>query len=171
RATQIYPPTSTVVWTTEDNAQHRGIFSLVDLSYGNGEYTVRASSQYNTYSYAPWKVFGHDVKGGLWGQQMYSYSSGVYNGADSLDGTYTGDWITIKHPAPFVVSEFQFTPRSTNPGWESNRAPGKFKVYGRNNDIDLWTLLYTQSKDPSDIPVDTVYYTTTANAYSEYGLV
>lgn len=167
--TRLYPPSTSTVWTSQDTATLTATFTFTDKSYGNGDYTVRASSYYNSASYKPWMIFGYNTLGGLFKAYAYTNTNyGIYAGTASLDGTYRGDWITIEFPAPFVVTQFRFTPRG---GSETAGMPGMFKVYGRNGGIGSWTLLYTQSQDPANIATNTVYYTTTTVAYSEYGLV
>ncbi|KAJ1463953.1 hypothetical protein T484DRAFT_1758454, partial [Baffinella frigidus] len=177
-ANRIYPPTNMVNWFSESRSLYYAKFTLTGQSYGNGGYTVRASNMYGDpfYGYGPWKVFGYspwnqhvgraNTYGAHW--KIHEYSSGVYQKSASLDGTYKGDWVTIKHPAPFVLKSFQFVP---NYEGEMSNMPGKFKIYGRNDDGDLWTLLYTQSAVPSTFSTNAIYYTTTTLPYSEYGMV
>ncbi|KAJ1464763.1 hypothetical protein T484DRAFT_3642044, partial [Baffinella frigidus] len=162
---RLYPPTSSAVWTNQDHVQRFdwtnvdsvervATFSQTGQDYGNGEYTVRASSTYyDDDLHLPWRVFVDqpDEHSSLW--RRNAYDAGVYIGEDSLDGSYKGDWVTIKHPAPFVMKECQFVMRNNRPGL----MPGKFKIYGRNNDVDLWTPLYTQSEDPSGFATDAIY--------------
>lgn len=169
-----YPPSIAAGedWTSEDLSTLTATFTLAGKAYGNGDYMVRASSKYNTQSYRPCKVFGYDSVGGAWDRNGYdgAVTHGGFNGEYSLDGTYLGDWITIEHPAPFVMTSFQFLPRSSSPMYVA-RMPGMFKVYGRNGGIGSWTLLYTQSEDPILTATDLTFETTTTVAYSEYGLV
>ncbi|KAJ1463912.1 hypothetical protein T484DRAFT_3649390, partial [Baffinella frigidus] len=170
-ANRIYPPTNVVVFTTENTRWLYGIFSLTDQSYGNGEYTVRASTRYNSaYEFPPWRIFRYfnsASDGGNW--EANQYWLGLYQNSASLDGNYKGDWLTIKHPAPFVLKSFQF--KNAGRETETMNMPGKFKIYGRN-DGGAWSApLYTQSADPSTFTADAIYYTTTTLSYSEYGVV
>jgi hypothetical protein len=166
-ANRIYPPTRTFVWTSENYNTLVATFSLTEQSYGNGGYTIRASSKYTSNTGA-WLVFADTSQPAKGHWDPGQYSSGVYIGVSSLDGSYKGDWVTIKHPAPFVMKEFRFVERSLA---ILSRMPGKFKIYGRNNDDDLWTLLYTQSAAPSTFAHDATYNTATTYPYSEYGMV
>lgn len=117
--------------------------------------TVRQSNYYNMGAFPPHYAFDHETTGSNYyrgvgqhhsGGQYYSSGNAIY--VRSFSG-YRGDWIKINIGERFVMKKVRFFCRS---GF-TNRAPGKFRIYG-TNDINLfnkniwnsgWTLVHNQT--------------------------
>jgi hypothetical protein len=58
-------------------------------------------------------------------------------------GICAGDWLTLKLPRPIILTKVQFYARIDDiiSGSGSNRAPGKFKLYGSRDGIS-WVQIY-----------------------------
>jgi hypothetical protein len=139
-------------------------------SYGNGTYIVSYSSSYNvsgTNYNQPFNCFNEsDNIGGHWGVGRYNTSFNYVPTniiAESFDdGSYYGEWLKIKLPIAIRLTKYSIKQRT---GYSSN-SPGKFKIYGSNNDID-WVLLIDRTS--TNITYTNGLYTElTFNIFSEY---
>ena len=139
-------------------------------SYGNGTYIVSYSSSYNvsgTNYNQPFNCFNEsDNIGGHWGVGRYNTSFNYVPTniiAESFDdGSYYGEWLKIKLPIAIKLTKYSIKQRT---GFSSN-SPGKFKIYGSNNDID-WVLLIDRTS--TNITYTNGLYTElTFNIFSEY---
>jgi hypothetical protein len=72
------------------------------------------------------------------------YSDGLYIGSNELVPGYGGDFATITLPEPIhpVLARIQ---KRTNNAETLDRAPGKFRLYGRNADSEPWVTIHDQS--------------------------
>jgi hypothetical protein len=139
-------------------------------SYGNGTYIVSYSSSYNvsgTNYNQPFNCFNEsDNIGGHWGVGRYNTSFNYVPTniiAESFDdGSYYGEWLKIKLPIAIKLTKYSIKQRT---GYSSN-SPGKFRIYGSNNDID-WVLLIDRTS--TNITYTNGLYTElTFNIFSEY---
>ena len=118
--------------------------TITGQSYGNGTYIVSFSSTFDDPSYSPFKCFNEgDIIGGHWAINKYN-TSGDYivtnTGIESFDGgSYKGEWLKIQLPFAIYLSSYSFKQRSSNEG-TLLRAPGRFRIYGSNDNIN-WVLL------------------------------
>lgn len=147
--------------------------TLSGQSYGNGEYIVTSSSTYwhspPGVLLAPWFLFARDpnIHYNLGASWEGSYDHGVFIAAKNsprytLDGSYYGEWVTVKLPERIVLTGWSFTPRPNI----AQRLPSVFKVYG-SNDGSTWTVLH----DQSTVAATTTFTVSTQNSYSYIGLV
>jgi hypothetical protein len=104
-------------------------------AYGNGLYEVSVSTEYDT-SFQGNKAFNISYTGGFASAQ-YQYPSGVYNQNNYIVSDYKGDWVKIKLPYAITLTKYGFQQR---PGSIENKAPGKYKIYGSNDDTN-WDIL------------------------------
>ena len=139
-------------------------------SYGNGTYIVSYSSSYNvsgTNYNQPFNCFNEsDNIGGHWGVGRYNISFNYVPTniiTESFDdGSYYGEWLKIKLPIAIRLTKYSIKQRT---GYSSN-SPGKFRIYGSNNNID-WVLLI----DRTSINIaylNNIYTDVNFNIYSEY---
>ena len=72
------------------------------------------------------------------------YSNGLYIGSNELVPGYGGDFATITLPEPIhpVLARIQ---KRTYSADTLDRAPGKFRLYGRNADSEPWVTIHDQS--------------------------
>ena len=165
---RMYPPPLARNFTSETTI-------VTGQSYGNGTYVVTGSSIYHTgllqiipvdYTH-PSNCFNEsNAIGGHWGITNYDTS---YNYVPTNkiiesfdDGSYYGEWLKIKLPIAIKLTKYSIRQRT---GFSSN-SPGKFKIYGSNNDID-WVLLIDRTS--TNITYTNGLYTElTFNIYSEY---
>ena len=132
-----YPPTRTL------NAETSTISAQ---SYGNGTYIVTGSD--HGWIEGPYTAFaGSGSFTNRPSTRANTYSSGVYqiNGATDegeIDSTYKGCWIKIKLPVSIQLTKYKIEQDISN--YNDYRAPGKFKVYGSNDD-STWTMIDDQS--------------------------
>lgn len=125
-----YPAYSLVADTTNVTSQ----------SYGNGVYTVSASTSSQT-SYSAWSAF---QPSDFWhSNNNYNATTGAYSGStttvDENGNTYAGDYLQIQLPDAMKLGSFFLLPRST---FETSRSPADFAVFGSSNGTN-WKLLYT----------------------------
>ncbi len=119
--------------------------TLAGQAYGNGVYTVQASSGF-TEEYHPWLAFTQapaTEPGGHWKLNNYFGNGSFAPSPESrftLDGTYYGDWLTIQLPVATTLSKVVFTARSA---WK-HRAPSVFRIYGSTDGV-AWALLHDQT--------------------------
>jgi hypothetical protein len=165
---RMYPPPLARNFTSETTI-------VTGQSYGNGTYVVTGSSIYHTgllqiipvdYTH-PFNCFNEsNAIGGHWGITNYDTS---YNYVPTNkiiesfdDGSYYGEWLKIKLPIALKLTKYSIKQRT---GYSSN-SPGKFRIYGSNNDID-WVLLIDRTS--TNITYTNGLYTElTFNIFSEY---
>jgi hypothetical protein len=144
-------------------------------SYGNGTYVVTGSSIFHTgqlqiipvdYTH-PCNCFNEsNTIGGHWAITNYDTSfnyvptNKIIESFD--DGLYYGEWLKIKLPIAIKLTKYSIKQRLEF----SSNSPGKFRIYGSNNDID-WVLLIDRTS--SNITyINGLYTEITFNIYSEY---
>ena len=144
-------------------------------SYGNGTYVVTGSSIFHTgqlqiipadYTLPCFCFNESNTIGGNWAITNYDTSFNYVPTnkiIESFDnGLYYGEWLKIKLPIAIKLTKYSIKQRL---GFSSN-SPGKFRIYGSNNDID-WVLLI--DKTSSNITYINGLYTEIAfNIYSQY---
>jgi hypothetical protein len=154
----MYPPrkisTATLTTAGTGNIITSWTTTVSGAPYGNGVYTITASSAYTeagALAYPPWKVFAFDDPadptklGGVWEQaNPFRYVNGIWQSSFNtarftLDGSYYGEWIHIQMPTGIVVTRC-----SLRAGGQPQRAPIKFRIYG-SNDGTSWANLFSQT--------------------------
>jgi hypothetical protein len=139
----VYPDTYTMSLAPQTS------LAIVRNRYGNGLYTVSASSFYidSGYRESPWQIFDNNSST-YWANLNANYSSGNYTGASSttVQGTaYTGEWVQIEFPTPIKLDRYWMFPASTSTGSSLYyRAPRDFYLAG-SNDGTNWSLLDTET--------------------------
>jgi hypothetical protein len=164
----MYPPPLARNFTSQTTI-------VTGQSYGNGTYVVTGSSIYHTgllqiipidYTH-PFNCFNEsNAIGGHWGITNYDTS---YNYVPTNkiiesfdDGSYYGEWLKIKLPIAIKLTKYSIKQRT---GFSSN-SPGKFKIYGSNNDID-WVLLIDRTSNNITY-INGLYTELIFNIFSEY---
>jgi hypothetical protein len=144
-------------------------------SYGNGTYVVTGSSIFHTgqlqiipvdYTHPCYCFNESNAIGGHWAITNYDTSfnyvptNKIIESFD--DGLYYGEWLKIKLPIAIKLTKYSIKQRLEF----SSNSPGKFRIYGSNNDID-WVLLIDRTS--SNITyINGLYTEITFNIYSEY---
>jgi hypothetical protein len=144
-------------------------------SYGNGTYVVTGSSIYHTgqlqiipvdYTHPCFCFNESNAIGGHWAITNYNTSfnyvptNKIIESFD--DGLYYGEWLKIKLPIAIRLTKYSIKQRT---GYSSN-SPGKFRIYGSNNNID-WVLLIDRTSTNITY-ANGIYTELTFNIYSEY---
>ncbi len=137
-----YPPKLYTSTSTEDTTTllnklvYRNILYLDNnnITYGNGFYEVYSSSTYDTPTTKN-KLFNFDTAETTdtprWGISLYNSGTGDYQGDNSIDNIYYGDWVILKMPQPILLTRYRIYQNTQFP----NRAPSEWKVYGSNDGI------------------------------------
>ena len=102
------------------------------ITHGNGYYEIYSSSTYDIDTPKS-LLFNHntsDLKNARWFINLYEFGTGLYQGDNSIDGSYYGDWVIIKLPQPIVLTKFRFYT-----GGAVNSSPGTWKCYGSNDGL------------------------------------
>jgi hypothetical protein len=163
----IYPDTYTMHMAPQTS------LSISRSTYGNGLYTVSASSFYTDRGYreSPWQVFDNFGSGysGGWTISSQSYPSGTYSGALSttVQGTaYAGEWIQITLPSAIKLSRYDIRPHEG----DTVRSPRDFYILG-SNDSSTWTLLDTRTNITDWTSKRSFSGTNQAEAFNTFRLV
>jgi len=154
---RMYPPVRNVT-----SANH----SITGQVYGNGFYVTSFSNTFGVAGlFEPFKCFNtSDTTGGHWITGNYTQPNGTYNLNHNIVSGYNGDWLKIKFPVAINITRYAFQIR----GGSLSRAPGNFKIYGSNDEIN-WVEL-THGTNPTY--VNGLYETTiTTGTYNSFGLV
>ena len=141
--------------------------------YGNGLYEVSASTIHNAgpaytgFNEANTTGF-HAATG------KYSSSTGIYTAnTHYIVNDYKGDWLKLKLPDGIAIkmTKYKFKTRGT----DINRPPGKYKIYGSNDNTNWTELVHkTTTVTYSDTGDGTYYYEesiTTLGTYNYFALV
>jgi hypothetical protein len=106
------------------------------ISYGSGFYEVYSSSTYGSTNQKS-KLFNYitTVESGYprWGISLYNSGTGNYQGNDSIDGSYYGDWVIIKLPQSIMLTRYKIYQRTDSTF--AQKSPSEWKVYGSNDGI------------------------------------
>ena len=104
------------------------------IAYGSGFYELYSSSTYDTPTTKD-KLFNFNTTetttSSRWAINLYNSGTGNYQGDNSIDNTYYGDWIIIKMPKEILLTRYRIYQRSDFP----TKAPAEWKVYGSNDGI------------------------------------
>jgi hypothetical protein len=104
------------------------------ISYGAGFYEVFSSSTYDTNTTKN-KLFNFNISettnSAQWGISLYNSGTGNYQGDNSIDNIYYGDWVILKMPQPIMLTRYRIYQNTQFP----NRSPSEWKVYGSNDGI------------------------------------
>lgn len=141
---RMYPPTRNLT-----SPAH----IITGQNYGNGVYYTSESSVYTGGSniYYGYSAFNTSNTTGFHGNSSNQYSGASYIAGNYIVNDYLGDWIKINLPVKVKLSKYGIKQRS---GY-ADRAPGKYKIYGSNDDKN-WDVLVNKTA--------TIYYT---NGYFE----
>lgn len=141
---RMYPPTRNLTSPTH---------IITGQNYGNGVYYTSESSVYTGESniYYGYSAFNTSNTTGFHGNSSNQYSGASYIAGNYIVNDYLGDWIKINLPVKVKLSKYGIKQRS---GF-ADRAPGKYKIYGSNDDKN-WDVLVNKTA--------TIYYT---NGYFE----
>ena len=66
-----------------------------------------------------------------WGISLYNSGTGAYQGDNSIDGSYYGDWFIIKLQNPIMLTRYRIYQNTLF----ANRAPAEWKCYGSDDGI------------------------------------
>jgi len=107
-----------------------------NITYGSGFYEIYSSSTYDTNT-SKNKLFNFDTSETnntpRWGIALYNSGTGNYQGDNSIDGIYYGDWVILKMPQPILLTRFRIYQNTQFP----LRSPSEWKVYGSNDGINF----------------------------------
>jgi hypothetical protein len=113
------------------------------ISYGSGYYEVYSSSTYNNGITNKDKLFNHNTTETTniprFGISLYASGTGNYQGNNSIDNVYFGDWIIIKLPQQIMLSRYKIYQSTQNPF--PTKAPAEWKVYGSNDGITFTEII------------------------------
>jgi hypothetical protein len=130
-------------------------FFIENKIYGNGNYSIEYSSNYNDYD-KPFNVFRNNYYNGMWKLNNYTWNNqplntlsarSSFNGSTYIqDSTYKGDWITINLPYKIILTKFIIVLMNSNQlniSTYDNAIyyfPHNFRIYG-TNDNQEWELI------------------------------
>jgi len=103
------------------------------ISYGAGYYEVYSSSTFDTPTTKD-KLFNFNTTDSIysrWGISLYNSGTGLYQGDNSIDNTYFGDWVIIKLPVSILLTRYRIYQRSDF----LTKAPSLWRDYGSNEGI------------------------------------
>lgn len=104
------------------------------ISHGSGYYEVYSSSTFDTTTTKD-KLFNLNTSetstSARWGISLYNSGTGNYQGDNSIDNSYFGDWVIIKLPQPIMLTRYRIYQRTDFP----TKAPSLWRVYGSNDGI------------------------------------
>ena len=104
------------------------------IAYGSGIYEVYSSSSYDTPTTKD-RLFNFNTTetttSPRWAISLYNSGTGNYQGDNSIDNVYFGDWIILKLPQPILLTRYRIYQRSDF----LTKAPAEWKVYGSNDGI------------------------------------
>jgi hypothetical protein len=141
-AERQYPPKLYTSTSIEETATLLGkivykqiiFLDTSSISYGSGYYEIYSSSTYDT-STTKDKLFNFNTTetttSARWGISLYNSGTGNYQGDNSIDGSYYGDWVIIKLPQPIMLTRYRIYQRTDFP----TKAPSLWRVYGSNDGI------------------------------------
>lgn len=159
---RMYPPTRNLA-----SANHL----VTGESYGNGVYETSDSS--NSYTYPAYAAF--NGSGGVgYHNTNTNYTGRTYLGSEYIVSGYLGDWIKIKLPVDINLTKYGFKQRG---GSYEARAPGSYKIYGSNDDVNWDELVersYIDITYSQAITESNDYFEeniTTTNTYKYFALV
>lgn len=115
---------------------YRNILYLdnTNISYGSGIYEIYSSSTYDTPTTKD-KLFNFNTTETTntprWGISLYNSGTGNYQGDNSINNVYYGDWVIIKMPNQILLTRYRIY-RNT---LFTERAPAEWKIYGSNDGI------------------------------------
>ena len=149
--------------------------ALTGLAYGNGFYTLSASSEAAVGNEA-WRAFNPTTSTNKWAATGYTAATGVYAGATSTtlaDGvtSFAGEWLQASFPVPFFLQSYTLTPDA-----DLAKTPRSFALLGSADGVAWYTLDSTttdvgdwlaSSAKPAIVPS----VGTSPVAYSYYRLV
>lgn len=146
--------------------------AVAGASYGNGNYTCSASTQYSTTECVA--ALFNDTGGS---QQysvntvLYSTSTGAYQGAvtTTVSGTsYSGEWVQLQLPSAIYLTSYYRLAAYANSANQGIRNETSHILAGSNNG-STWTLLNSAS-EPNYTSSTTINLNITT-AYSYYRLI
>ena len=140
RIDRSYPPKAWNLATPETTTTFLGklcykqILTLTsdNITYGSGNYIVYSSTTFG--SFFKELLFDYitlTATGGVWAAT--SYTNGVYTGANTIDGTYFGEWLVIKLPKPIILKSYTFWTRNSY----NYLSPGEWKFYGSSDGVSF----------------------------------
>jgi hypothetical protein len=104
------------------------------IAYGSGIYELYSSSSYDTPTTKD-RLFNFNTTetttSPRWAISLYNSGTGNYQGDNSIDNVYFGDWIILKLPQPILLTRYRIYQRSDF----LTKAPAEWKVYGSNDGI------------------------------------
>jgi hypothetical protein len=107
------------------------------ISYGSGFYEIYSSSTYDNGITDKNKLFNYNTTETTniprFGISLYASGTGNYQGNNSIDNVYFGDWIIIKLPQQIMLSRYKIYQSTQNPF--PTKAPAEWKCYGSNDGI------------------------------------
>ena len=130
-------------------------FFIENKIYGNGNYSIEYSSNYNDYD-KPFNVFRNNYYNGMWKLNNYIWNNyplntlsarSLFNGNTYIkDDTYKGEWIMINLPYKILLTKFIIVLMNSNQlniSTYDNAIyyfPHNFRIYG-TNDNQEWELI------------------------------
>lgn len=166
----VYPP----------SALTANVSTISGMPYGNGQYTVSASSSYGTNQ--EYLVFNKKIQyGDGWSSasQPYSSATGIYTGATGtvIGGTtYNGEWLQIQLPTYIPLSAYDLVCNYgiNDGGVNKNRTANTWYIAGSSNG-STWSMVdsregvpYTTWSDASFAPTFTLASPSTAYQYYRF---
>ena len=142
---------------------------------GSGLYRIVSSRIYGGSTMIPsdqrplLNLFVDDASFGHWGGG--TGSDGKFNGdaskLSSLDGIYEGHFVCVTLPQCFKMEMSGFVEPAS---YLHNRLPGRYNIYARNTDNDVWKVIFEQLEIDAYEPAQLID-TGVAGCYFQNGLV
>ena len=105
------------------------------ISYGSGFYEVYSSSTYDNGITNKDKLFNFNTTetttSPRWAISLYNSGTGNYQGDNSIDNIYFGDWVILKLPQEILLTRYRIYQRTDF----LTKAPAEWKCYGSKDGI------------------------------------
>jgi hypothetical protein len=164
-------PSATVTWTLIQaySAQLNGYTgSLSGQTYGNGTYTLTASSGDSSWALSDWFSGTSTVGPHIGG---YTVGTGVYSGNFFIVSDYKGQWVKIELPSAIILTSIKLYQRMVAGGPYTGRAPLDYRLYGSNDNTNWTMILNVTGASYNASYVHTGNVTDVSTAYSKFAIV
>jgi hypothetical protein len=111
------------------------------ISYGSGFYEIYSSSTFDNGITTKDKLFNFNTSEttntSRWGISLYNSGTGNYQGDNSIDGSYFGDWVILKLPQEILLTRYRIYQRTDF----LTKAPAEWKCYGSKDGITFTEII------------------------------
>jgi hypothetical protein len=144
-AERQYPPKNFTTSTSEKTVTFLGkqvynqtmFLDTNNISYGNGAYEVYSSSTYDNSLTNKDKLFNFNTTETTntprWAINLYNSGTGNYQGNNSIDNVYYGDWVILKISQEILLTKFRIYKNTAF----TEKAPSLWRCYGSKDGVNF----------------------------------